>query len=245
MILFDVFPFSTINKFTFNEDNIICLLGHFSRQIHWRCITMNGMLFFIVLLLAIAIGASIIVRRGAKPITAPAAPISKPITNNRFKEEFSMEKETKVIKERVHAAENDKIERVAAAKVEEEIGEELTPLRNQLETIQNALNSLNSGSQQSVISSGSGGQSQQQSSELLRQLQQFSTQAQQQQQKTFQQLQQSIHQTTQMLNSVEQSLQSFNMLNQISQQITQSQQQLQQQQQQQSMQQQMMQSQTH
>lgn len=142
------------------------------------------------------------------------------------------ETELEVIKKNIKSkdAENAKIEKVASAKVEEEIGEELAPLKSQLQTIQNALDKLNVNGQQTSMTSA--GQNQQQSNELLSQMQQFSTQAQQQQQKTFQQLQQSIHQAAQMLNNVEQSLQSVNMLNQIAQQINQSQQQLQSQQQQ-------------
>jgi hypothetical protein len=189
------------------------------------------MLFFIVLLLAIAIGVIFFMgKKKNNPIPAIVTP--KPFSNNHFKEEFALEeKETKIIKERVKSAENTKIERIAAAKVDEEIGEELAPLKSQLQSIQNTLNQFNSGSQQSSMSSG--GQNQNQSNELLRQMQQFSSQAQQQQQKTFQQLQQSVHQAAQMLSNVEQSIQSVNMLNQITQQINQSQQQLQQQQQQQ------------
>ncbi len=187
------------------------------------------MLFFIVILVAIAIGAAFVVRKRNKPI--PAIDTPKPFSNNRFKEEFAMEKETKVIKEKVVNAENAKIERVAAAKVEEEIGEELAPLRSQLHSIQNALSQISSSNQNQQSTMSSGGQNQNQSNDLLKQLEQFSSQAQQQQQKSFQQLQQSIHQAAQTLNNVEQSLQSVNMLNQISQQINQSQQQLQQQQQ--------------
>ena len=60
---------------------------------------------------------------------------------NHFKEEFTMEKETKVIKEKVNTETSAaKIERVAAAKVHEEIGEELSPLKSQLSAIQSALN---------------------------------------------------------------------------------------------------------
>ena len=123
-------------------------------------------------MLAIAIGATSFIRKRNKPV--PAIETPKPFSNNRFKEEFAMEKE-KLIKERVKTAENDKIERVAAAKVEEEIGEELTPLKNQLSVIQNSLNQLSSGNQQSTMSST--GQNQQHSNELLKQLQQFSSQA--------------------------------------------------------------------
>ena len=129
--------------------------------------------------LAIAIGATSFIRKRNKPV--PAIETPKPFSNNRFKEEFAIEKEKKLIKERVKTAENDKIERVAAAKVEEEIGEELTPLKNQLQVIQNSLNQLSSGNQQSTISST--GQNQQHSNELLKQLQQFSSQAQQQSKK--------------------------------------------------------------
>jgi hypothetical protein len=189
------------------------------------------MLFFLFILLAIAIGVSFVNNRNK-----PLAVITRPLQKNQFKEEFAMEKETKVIKESVKSTENDKIEKIAAAKVEAEIGEELTPLKSQLDTIQHALNQVSTGGQQSSMSySGQNQQqsNQQQSNQLLGQLQQFSSQAQQQQQKTFQQLQQSIHQATQMLSNVEQSLQSVNLLNQISQQINQSQQQLQQQYQQQ------------
>jgi tRNA U34 5-carboxymethylaminomethyl modifying GTPase MnmE/TrmE len=125
------------------------------------------------------------------------------------------EKETKIIKERVKSAETAKIERV-----EEEIADELMPLKSQLGAIQATLNQLESSGQQSMGSTL--GQNQQQPKKLLQQMEQFSSQAQQQQQKTFQQLQQTIHQTTQMLGNVEQSLQSFNMLNQITQQINQS-----------------------
>jgi hypothetical protein len=191
------------------------------------------MLFFIVLLSAIAIGVIFFMgKKKNDPI--PAIVRSKPLSSNHFKEEFAMEeKETKIIKERVKTAENAKIERIAAAKVDEEIGEELAPLKSQLQSIQNTLNQFNSGNQQSTMSSGGQNQNQNQSNELLSQMQQFSSQAQQQQQKTFQQLQQSVHQAAQMLNNVEQSIQSVNMLNQITQQINQSQQQLQQQQQQQ------------
>lgn len=193
----------------------------------WRCITINGMLIFIVLLLTIAIWGIFMRRRNNKPVSSIEE--TKPFLNNQFKEEFAMEeKETKIIKEKVKTAENAKIERIAAAKVEEEIGEELSPLKNQLRSIQDTLNQLNSGNQhQSTTSTGV--QNEQQSNDLLRQMQDFSSQAQQQQQKTFQQLQQSVHQAAQMLSNVEQSIQSINMLNQITQQINQSQQQLQQQ----------------
>jgi DNA repair exonuclease SbcCD ATPase subunit len=185
------------------------------------------MLIFIILLLAIAIWGIFMRRRNNKPVPAIEEP--KPFLKNQFKEEFAMEeKETKIIKERVKTAENAKIERVAAAKVEEEIGEELAPLKNQLRTIQDTLSQLNSVNQhQSTMSTG--WQNEQQSNDLLSQMQDFSSQAQQQQQKTFQQLQQSVHQAAQILSNVEQSIQSINMLNQITQQINQSQQQLQQQ----------------
>lgn len=63
-----------------------------------------------------------------------------------------MEKETKIIKERVKSAENAKIERVASAKVDEEIGEELMPLKSQLGAIQTALNQLESSGQQNMNS---------------------------------------------------------------------------------------------
>ena len=136
-----------------------------------------------------------------------------------------------MIKEKVNTETSAaKIERVAAAKVHEEIGEELTPLKRQLSVIQSALNELETSGQQNMNSS-IGQNQQQQPNQLLQQMQDFSSQAQQQQQKTFQQLQQTIHQTAQMLGNVEQSLQSINMLNQITQQINQSQQTLQQQQQ--------------
>jgi hypothetical protein len=185
------------------------------------------MLFFLLILLAIAIGVSLVNKRSK----SLAIETKTPLIKKQYMEEFGMEKETKVIKESVKSTEKDKIERIAAAKVEAEIGEELTPLKNQLETIQQALNQVGTNSQQSSMSFSA--QNQQQSNQLLDQLQQFSSQAEQQQQKTFQQLQQSIHQATQMLSNVEQSLQSVNLLNQISQQINQSQQQLQQQYQQQ------------
>ena len=56
-----------------------------------------------------------------------------------------MEKETKVIKEKVNTETSAaKIERVAAAMVHEEIDEELTPLKSQLNAIQSALNQLES-----------------------------------------------------------------------------------------------------
>ncbi|MEH7272489.1 hypothetical protein [Neobacillus vireti] len=190
------------------------------------------MLFFIVLLLAIGIGVVIFMgKKRNNPIPAIAT-APKPISNNQFKEEFALEEKTKVIKERVKTAENAKIERVAAAKAEEEIAVELAPLKSQIQSIQNTLNELNSVNQQSTMSSGGQNQSQiqNQSNDLLNQLQQFSSQAQQQQHKTFQQLQQSVHQAAQTLTGVEQSIQSINMLNQITQQINQTQQQLQQQQ---------------
>jgi hypothetical protein len=167
------------------------------------------------------------VRNRNKPTPAY---VSKPksFKQNQFKEEFGMEIETKVIKEKVNTeTATAKIERVAAAKVHEEIGEELTPLKRQLSNIQSALNELETSGQQNMNSSI--GQNQQQPNQLLQQMQDFSSQAQQQQQKTFQQLQQTIHQTAQMLGNVEKSLQSFNMLDQITQQINQSQQTLQQQ----------------
>ena len=63
-----------------------------------------------------------------------------------------MEKETKIIKERVKSAENAKIERVVSAKVDEEIGEELMPLKSQLGAIQTALNQLESSGQQNMNS---------------------------------------------------------------------------------------------
>lgn len=209
------------------EDNIFVYLGIISRYT-WRCITINGMLFFIVLLLAIAIGVVIFMgKKRNNPIPAIET-TPKPFSNNQFKEEFAMEEKTKVIKERVKTAENVKIERVAAAKAEEEIAVELAPLKSQIQSIQNTLNQLNSVNEQNTMSSGM--QNQNESNDLLNQLQQFSSQAQQQQHKTFQQLQQSVHQAAQMLTGVEQSIQSINMLNQITQQINQTQQQLQQQQ---------------
>ena len=171
--------------------------------------------------MAVVIGVIYGVRNRNKPAPAYVGK-PKPFTQNQFKEELAMEKETKVIKEKVKSEKTAKIERVAAAKVEEEIGEELMPLKSQLGAIQTALNQLESSGQQNMNSSL--GQSQQQPNQLLQQMQQFSSQAQQQQQKTFQQLQQTIHQTAQMLGNVEQSLQSFNMLNQITQQINQTQQ---------------------
>ena len=65
-----------------------------------------------------------------------------------------MEKETKVIKEKVNTETSAaKIERVAAAKVHEEIGEELSPLKSQLSAIQSALNNLESSGQQNMNSS--------------------------------------------------------------------------------------------
>src|SRR4051812_45435054 len=102
-----------------------------------------------------------------------------------------MEKETTVIKEKVETEgpSTAKIERVAVAKVHEEIGEELMPLKSQLGAIQTALNQLESSGQQNMNSpqgQGQGqGQGQQQQNQLLQQLNQFSSQAQQQQQKTF------------------------------------------------------------
>jgi hypothetical protein len=213
------------------EDNIFVYLGIISRYT-WRCITINGMLFFIVLLLAIAIGVVIFMgKKRNNPIPAIET-TPKPFSNNQFKEEFAMEEKTKVIKERVKTAENAKIERVAAAKAEEEIAVELAPLKSQIQSIQNTLNQLNSVNEQNTMSSGMQNQNQNQneSNDLLNQLQQFSSQAQQQQHKTFQQLQQSVHQAAQTLAGVEQSIQSINMLNQITQQINQTQQQLQQQQ---------------
>jgi chromosome segregation ATPase len=221
------------NKTLDLEDNIFVYLGITSRYT-WRCITINGMLIFIVLLLAIAIGVVIFMgKKRNNPIPAIET-TPKPFSNNQFKEEFAMEEKTKVIKERVKTAENAKIERVAAAKAEEEIAVELAPLRSQIQSIQNTLNQLNSANDQTTMSSGgqnqNQNQNQNQSNDLLNQLQQFSSQAQQQQQKTFQQLQQSVHQAAQTLSGVEQSIQSINMLNQITQQINQTQQQLQQQQ---------------
>ncbi|WP_158587410.1 hypothetical protein [Neobacillus notoginsengisoli] len=184
--------------------------------------------------MAVVIAVIYGVRNGNKPAMAPAdASKPKSFITNQLKEEFAMEKETKVIKEKGNTESSTaKIERVAAAKVHEEIADELAPLRNQLQSIQHSLGQLDSSRQN--VGSSSNVQDQQQSNDLLKQMQQFSSQAQQQQQKTFQQLQQSIHQATQTLASVEQSLQSINMLNQISQQIDQSQKQLQQQYQQQS-----------
>src|SRR4051812_23081104 len=158
------------------------------------------MLFFIVLLLAIAIG--VVIFMGIKrnnPIPAIETTTPKPFSNNQFKEEFALEEKTKVIKERVKTAENSKIERVAAAKAEEEIAVELAPLKSQIKSIQNTLNQLNSDNQQSTMSSGGQNQNQNESNDLLNQLQQFSSQAQQQQHKTFQQLQQSVHQAAQTL----------------------------------------------
>jgi chromosome segregation ATPase len=184
--------------------------------------------------MAIVIAVIYGVRNSNKPSLASVdASNPKSFTANQLKEEFEMEKETKVIKEKVNTETSSaKIERVAAAKVHEEIADELAPLRSQLQSIQHSLSQLDTNQQN--VGSSSNGQAQLQSNDLLKQMQQFSSQAQQQQQKTFQQLQQSIHQATQTLTSVEQSLQSINMLNQISQQIDQSQQQLQQQYQQQS-----------
>src|SRR3954454_8449510 len=148
-------------------------------------------MLFSLLIFLIAFVAGVIygVRNRNKPAPAYVGK-SKSFIPNQFKEELAMKKETKVITERVKSAENAKIERVAAAKVEEEIGEELMPLKNQFSTIQTALNELQSSGQQNM--NASQGQNQQQSNQLLQQMNQFSSQAQQQQQKTFQQLQQTI-----------------------------------------------------
>ena len=181
------------------------------------------MLFFMLILLFTA-GVGIIYGVRNKRSPSPAYEVKKnQLTQTQLKEEFALEKETEAIKERVKSSEAAKI---AANKVEEEIGEELTPLKSQLREIQSALNQLESSGQENM--NFSMGQNQQQPNDLLKQMEQFSSQAQQQQENTFQQLQKTIHQTTQMLSNVEHSLQSFNMLNQISHQINQSQQQLQQ-----------------
>jgi hypothetical protein len=194
-----------------------------------ECITINGMLsFLIILLIAAGLGVTYGVSRRNKPTPAFVSN-SKSFPENRFKEEIAMEKETKIIKERVKSAETAQIKKVAAAKAEEEIAEELVPLKDQLKEIQSTLSNLGTNGQQQNNMNSSTGQNQQQPNQLLQQMQDFSSQARQQQQKTFQQLQQSVHQTAQMLTNVEQSLQSINMLNQITQQINQSQQSLQQQ----------------
>ena len=84
-----------------------------------------------------------------------------------------MEKETKVIKKIVKSAEEAKIGSIAAAKVDEEIGEELMPLKSQLGVIQTALNQLQSSSQQNMNSPQ--GQSQQQPNQMQQQQQQITT----------------------------------------------------------------------
>lgn len=84
--------------------------------------------------------------------------------------------------ERVEEAAEDKIERLATSKVEEEISEELSPLKSQLENIENALNQLQLSGQQFTSMNSYIGHNQQQSQELLQQFQQFSSKAQQQQQ---------------------------------------------------------------
>lgn len=138
------------------------------------------MLFFLFILLTAVVVAVIYgvkVRPRNKPVPAY---VSKPkaFTQNQFKEEFAMEKETKVIKTKFDTeTPSAKIERVAAAKVHEEIGEELAPLKSQLSSIQSTLSQLESGGQQNMNSSL--GQNQQQPNELLQQMQDFSSQAQQ------------------------------------------------------------------
>src|SRR4051794_32488920 len=101
------------------------------------------MLFSLFILLTADVIAVIYgVRNRNKPASAY---VSKPksFPQNQLKEEFAMEKETKVIKEKVNTEISAaKIEIVAASKVHEEIGEELTPLKSQLSAIQSALNQL-------------------------------------------------------------------------------------------------------
>jgi hypothetical protein len=193
----------------------------------------NGIVFFLfILLMAVVIAVIYGVRNRNKPTPAY---VSKPksFTQNQFQEEFGIEKETKVIKEKVDTETSTaKIEKVAAAKFHEEIGEELSPLKRQLNAIQSALNHLESREQENM--SLSVGENYQQPNQILQQLQDFSSQAQQQ---THQQLQQTIQQTAQMLGNAEHSLQSINTLDQITQQMYQLQQQQEQSQQEQSSQQ--------
>src|SRR3954469_21682512 len=73
-----------------------------------------------------------------------------------------MEKETKIIKEKVKSSKIAEIESIAAAKAHEEIGEELMPLKSQLGAIQTALNQLESSGQQNMSSQQGQGQSGQQ-----------------------------------------------------------------------------------
>ncbi|WP_338469643.1 hypothetical protein R4Z10_12560 [Niallia sp. XMNu-256] len=193
----------------------------------WRCIAIYGVLIFLIILFLAASLNFRTIKNKLKPIPAGVKD-TQSSPENQFKEEMAMgnDKE-KEFKERAKSAELAKIERVAAAKAEEEIASELAPLKDQLKEIQSTLKNFGANEQQSNKQSSE--QESLQPNQLLKQMQSFSSQAQQQQQKTFQQLQQSIQQTAKMLSNVEQSLQSMNMLNQITDQLTQSQQALQQQ----------------
>src|SRR4051812_12588020 len=110
---------------------------------NWRCITIYGMLIFlIILLLAASINFKAIKnRKKAKPANVGN---SRSSPENRFKEEIAMENEP-TEKEKKEKA---KIEKVAASKADEEIAEELTPLKDQVKKIQSTLNSLKSNEQQ-------------------------------------------------------------------------------------------------
>lgn len=194
----------------------------------WRCIAIYGMLIFLIILFLVASLNFRNIKNKLKPIPAGTAK-HKPSPEKPFKEEIAMDKGKEAeFKKRAKSAELAKIERVAAAKAEEEIAAELAPLKDQLKEIQSTLKNFGTNEQENEM-----GLSKQQGTlqpfQLLQQMQSFSSQAQQQQQKTFQQLQQSIQQTAKMLSNVEQSLQSMNILNQITEQINQSQQTVQQQ----------------
>ena len=81
--------------------------------------------------MAVVAGVIYVVINRKKPAPAYIG-TSIPNTQNHFKEELAMEKETEVIKEKVKSAEKGKMEKVASSKVEVEVGEELTPLTSQL-----------------------------------------------------------------------------------------------------------------
>src|SRR6476619_2961361 len=99
------------------------------------------LIFLIILLLAASINFKSIKNR--KKTTPSLVGHSRSSPEKRFKEEIAMENETteKELKEKA------KIEKVAASKADEEIAEELTPLKDQVKEIQSTLNTLESNEQ--------------------------------------------------------------------------------------------------
>ncbi len=176
------------------------------------------LIFFLLTTIAVVVGLIAIYWYKNQPEPA----LARSEERNRyhlqqFKEEFAMEQNTESL-----------VEKVANQKIDEEIAEELIPLKNNLNTFQSALDQLQKVTQQKTTQAFPIYQNQE-ANQLLLEIQQLSTQAKQQQQKTFQHLQTSIHQVTQLLYNTEQLLQTFQLLNEMTAQINQSLQILQQQ----------------